>query len=102
MALVFTALLGIGGFVVQSKSTTAAGRAQQDLEHTRVEHERARELAVVQLARVRSQMVEVYRPVQVMLHQANNCAVYMQYELGFESNEAHGFEFVRPFALWPH
>jgi hypothetical protein len=67
-----------------------------------VEHERGRERAAIQLERVRSQMGEVYRPVQVLLQQADACAIYMQHELGFEFNKARGFEFVRPFALWPH
>ena len=48
------------------------------------------------------QMGEVYRPVQVMLAQADHCAIYMQRELGFEFNDVLGYEFVRPFALWPH
>jgi hypothetical protein len=26
----------------------------------------------------------------------------MHRKLGFESNDVLGFEFVRPFALWPH
>jgi hypothetical protein len=47
-------------------------------------------------------MGDVYRPVQVMLNQADFCAVYMQRELGFEFNDIWGFEFVQPFALWPH
>jgi hypothetical protein len=47
-------------------------------------------------------MGEVYRPVQVMLNQADACAIYMQHELGFEWCDVLGVEFVRPFALWPH
>jgi hypothetical protein len=26
----------------------------------------------------------------------------MQHELGFEFNDVWGYEFVRPFTLWPH
>jgi hypothetical protein len=37
-----------------------------------------------------------------MLYQADFCAIYMQRELGFEFNDFWGFDFVRPFALWPH
>jgi hypothetical protein len=67
-----------------------------------VEQEWGRELAAVQLERVRSQMGDVYRPVQAMLFQADHCALYMQRELGFEVNDVWGYEFVRPFVLWPH
>jgi hypothetical protein len=97
-----TAVLGIATFVLQARVAKNAEAAQQDLEHARVEHERGRELAAIQLERVRSQMGDVYRPVNVMLQQANSCAIYMQRELGFEFNDTWGFEFVRPFALWPH
>jgi hypothetical protein len=67
-----------------------------------VEQERGRERAAIQLERVRSQRGDVYRPVQVLLNQADACAIYMQHELGFEFNDVWGFEFVRPFTLWPH
>jgi hypothetical protein len=76
--------------------------AQQDLEQARMEQERGRERAAVQLERVRSQMGEVYLPVGVMLNQTDACAIYIQHELGFECTNVWGHEFVRPFALWPH
>jgi hypothetical protein len=97
-----TAVLGIATFVLQARGAKKAEEAQKELEQARVEHERSRELAAVQLERVRSQMGDVYRPVQVMLEQANACAVYMQHELSFEFNDVWGREFVRPFPLWPH
>jgi hypothetical protein len=87
---------------LQDRVAKNAEAAAKELEHARVEHERGRELAAVQLERVRSQMGDVYRPVQVMLNQTNTCAVYMQRELGFEFNNIWDYEFVRPFALWPH
>jgi hypothetical protein len=102
LALVSTAVLGIATFVLQDRVAKNAQVAAQELEHTRVEHERGRAAAAVQLERVRSQMGDVYRPVQVMLLQADVCANYMQHELSFENNDIMGFEFVRPFALWPH
>ena len=37
-----------------------------------------------------------------MLQHSEVCAIYMAHELGFEHNDIRGFEFVRPFALWPH
>ena len=102
LALVSTAVLGIATFVLQDRVAKKAEAAAKELAHARVEHERERELAALQLERVRSQMGDVYRPVQAMMNQAESCAVYMQRELGFEFNEIWGFEFVRPFALWPH
>jgi hypothetical protein len=102
LALMSTAVLGIATFVLQARVAKNAEAAQQDLEQVRVEQERGRELAVVQLERVRSQMGDVYRPVQVMLMQADTCAIYMQRELGFEDLDVWGFDFVRPFPLWPH
>jgi hypothetical protein len=97
-----TAVLGIATFVLQARVAKNAEAAQKDLEQARVEQERGRELAGVQLERVRSQMGDVYRPVNAMVMQADFCVVYMQRELGFELNNVWGFEFVRPFALSPH
>jgi hypothetical protein len=102
MALIFTALLGIAGYVVQSKNATAADRAQHQIVQEAADREQARGLAAIQLDRVRTQMGDVYRPVQAMILQADACAVYMAHELGFEFNDVFGFEFVRPFALSPH
>jgi hypothetical protein len=102
IALIFTALLGIAGYVVQSKNASDADRAQHEIVQEAADREQARGLAAIQLERVRTQMGEVYRPVQVMLQQANGCVVYMQRELGFEVNDVMDYEFVRPFALWPH
>ena len=102
MALIFTALLGIAGYVVQSKNATAADRAQHEIVQEAADREQARGLAAIQLERVRSQMGDVYRPVSVMIDQADICATYMQRELGFECNDVWDYEFVRPFALWPH
>ena len=102
LALMSTAVLGIATFVLQARVAKNAEAVQQDLEQARVEHERGRGLAAVQLERVRSQMGDVYRPVQVMLNQAHTCAIYMQREVGFECNDLWGLEFVLPFALWPH
>jgi hypothetical protein len=97
-----TAVLGIATFVLQARVAKNAEAVQKDLEQARVEQERGRALAAVQLERVRSQMSDVYRPVQARLQQAEWCSVYMQHELDFEFNDTWGFEFVQPFALWPH
>jgi hypothetical protein len=102
LALVSTAVLGIATFVLQDRVAKNAEAAVKELEHARVEHDRGRELATVQLERVRSQMGDVYRPVNVMLNHADYCSIYMQHELGFECKDAWGHEFVRPFTLWPH
>ena len=102
MALIFTSLLAITGYVGQSKNATAADRAQHEIVQEAADREQARGLAAIQLERVRSQMGDVYRPVQIMLAQAETCQFYMLRELGFEDNDVRGYEFVRPFALWPH
>ena len=102
LALVSTAVLGIATFFWQDRLAKNTEASAKELEHTRVEHERGREQAAGQLGRVRTQMGDVYRPAQVMLLQADACALYMQHELGFDFNEIWGYEFVRPFALWPH
>jgi hypothetical protein len=88
--------------MVQSKNATDADRAQHEIVQEAADREQARGLAAIQLERVRSQMGDVYWPVQVILSQAEQCAIYMQRELGFEDNDVWGVEFVRPFALWPH
>jgi hypothetical protein len=102
IALVFTSLLAIAGYMVQSKNAADADRAQHEIVQEAADRDQTRGLAAIQLERVRNQMGEVYRPVQVLLNQADACAVYMQHELGFEFNDVWGLEFVRPFSLWPH
>jgi hypothetical protein len=88
--------------MVQSKNAADADRAQHEVVQEAADREQTRGLAAIQLERVRSQMGEVYRPVQVMVLHADICAIYMQRELGFEFNDVWGLDFVRPFALWPH
>jgi hypothetical protein len=102
LALMSTAVLGIATFVLQARVAKNAEVVQKDLEQIRVEQEQGRELATLQLERVRRQMGEVYRPVQQLWNHAETCVVYMQHELGFEFNDVWDFEFVRPFVLWPH
>ena len=60
MALIFTALLAIAGYVVQSKNATAADRAQHEIVQEAADREQARSLAAIQLDRVRTQMGDVY------------------------------------------
>ena len=54
MALIFTALLAIAGYVVQSKNAAAADRAQHEIAQEAADRDQARGLAAVQLERVRS------------------------------------------------
>jgi hypothetical protein len=102
MALIFTALLAIAGYMVQSKNAAAADRTQHEIAQEAADRDQTRGLAAIQLERVRGQMGDVYRPVQAMLNQADTSQAYMRRELGFEFNDVRGFDFVRPFALWPH
>jgi hypothetical protein len=102
MALIFTALLGIAGYVVQSKNATAADRAQHEIVQEAADRDQARGLAAIQLERVRSQMAEALVPLNTMLNQADQGNNYMARELGFEFADIWNMEFVRPFKLWPH
>ena len=102
MALIFTSLLAIAGYMVQSKNAADADRVQHEIVQEAADRDQTRGLAAIQLERVRNQMGEVYRPVGGMLLQADTCAIYMQRELGFEFNDVVGYGFVRPLALWPH
>jgi hypothetical protein len=102
IALIFTALLGIAGYIVQSKNAADADRAQHEIVQEAADREQKRGLAAIQLERVRSQMAEALTPMLAMLQQADTGAVYMARELGFEWTDIWGLEFVRPFALWPH
>ena len=97
IALMFTSLLAVAGYMVQSKNATDADKAQHEIVQEAADREQARGLAAIQLERVRSQMGEVYRPVSTMIAQADKCAIYMQRELGFEFNEIWGVGLVRPF-----
>ena len=56
MALIFTALLGIAGYVVQSKNATAADRAQHEIVQEAADREQTRGLAAIQLERVRTML----------------------------------------------
>ena len=102
LALIFTALLAIAGYVVQSKSAAAAERAQHKITQEAADREQARGLAAIQLERVRSQMAEALVPLNILFCRADACAIYMYRELGFEFADIWGFDFVRPFTLWPH
>jgi hypothetical protein len=102
MALIFTSLLAIAGYVVQSKNATAADRVQHEIVQEAADREQARGLAAIQLERVRSQMAEALMPLNTLLDRADSGAMYMQRELGFDFADIWSFDFVRPFALWPH
>ena len=54
IALIFTALLGIAGYVVQSKNAADADRAQHEIVQEAADREQTRGLAAIQLERVRS------------------------------------------------
>jgi hypothetical protein len=102
MALIFTALLAIAGYMVQSKNAADADRAQLEIVQEAADRDQVRGLAAIQLERVRSQMAEALMPLNALLLRADTCGVYMARELGFEFANIWGYEFVRPFKLWPH
>jgi hypothetical protein len=106
MALIFTALLGIAGYVVQSKNATAADRAQHEIVQEAADREQVRGLAAIQLERVRSQMAEVLMPLAALIERANVGHVWMGRELRFEEQVIWDGpvtpQFMSPFKLWPH
>ena len=51
MALIFTALLAIAGYMVQSKNAADADRAQHEIVQEAADREQTRNLAAVQLDR---------------------------------------------------
>ena len=102
IALIFTALLGIAGYVVQSKNATAADRAQHEIVQEAADREQTRGLAAIQLERVRSQMAEALMPLSSLLARADFCGSCIGFELHMEGMDIWGNAFVRPFQLWPH
>ena len=63
MALVFTSLLAIAGYMVQSKNAADADRAQHEIVQEAADREKAEAKAGKQLERVQLQMAEWVRPI---------------------------------------
>ena len=63
IALMFTSLLAIAGYMVQSKNATDADRAQHEIMQEAADRDQVRGLAAVQLDRVRLQMADYVRCV---------------------------------------
>jgi hypothetical protein len=103
IALMVTALLGIGSFIVQARVAKNAEAAQRAVEWRQVDPEQARTLAAVGLERVRSQMAEVLMPIYTLLLQTGWRQIYLSHELDFEYHHiAFAAVFGRPFPRWPH
>jgi hypothetical protein len=90
IALMVTALLGIGSFIVQAVTEKRAARAatatQKELDRELAAREASRNIAAVQLDRVRLQMGEVARPLQYAAAALNASLWY----LGLEMSAAWG------------
>jgi hypothetical protein len=90
IALMLTALLGIGSFIVQAVAEKRAARAatatQKELDRELAAREASRNIAAVQLDRVRLQMGEVARPLQYAAGALN----YSLWFLGMEMSAAWG------------
>jgi hypothetical protein len=65
MALIFTSLLAIAGYMVQSKNAADADRAQHEIVQEAADREKAEAKAGKQLERVQLQMAEWVRPIIV-------------------------------------
>ena len=63
MALIFTSLLAIAGYMVQSKNAADADRAQHEIAQEAADREKAEAKAGKQLERVQLQMAEWVRPM---------------------------------------
>jgi hypothetical protein len=100
-----TALLAIGSFMVQAKVSKDENRTQHDIERSLEAHEKSRELAALQLERVRTQMMDVYRPLSAAYCASLYTTQWMARELDFEWLRLNGFDscFIRPSEqLYPH
>jgi hypothetical protein len=75
VALIFTALLGIAGYVVQSKNASDADRVQHEILQEAAAHERLSQKASKQLERVQQQNAELIQPAQALI-----CQVFRTYE----------------------
>ena len=63
MALIFTSLLAIAGYMVQTKNAADADRAQHEIVQEAADREKAEAKAGKQLERVQLQMAEWVRPI---------------------------------------
>jgi hypothetical protein len=85
IALMVTALLGIGSFIVQAVTEKRAARAatatQKELDRELAAREASRNIAAVQLDRVRLQMGEVARPLQYAACSLNFSLWYLAVEM---------------------
>jgi hypothetical protein len=102
LAILVTATLGLASYVLQAKLARDAEKSDREHDFRIAERDKMTTQAQVLLARVRSQMLDVYRPMTVALQAARTGHFYMAHELGFEClTKQILLEFVRPFKLWP-
>jgi hypothetical protein len=105
IALMLTALLAIGSFIVQAKVAKDTDTMQRDIERAQEENARLEGKAVVQLERVRTQMMDVYRPLVYAVATSMYAMEWMARELDFEWLRLNALDacFIRPSErLYPH
>ena len=90
---------------MQSKNATAARKNATTATAEAADREQARGLAAIQLERVRTQMMDVYRPLSAAYCAVDRTRAFMARELGFEwaRMSAQDTCFMRPSEqLYPH
>jgi hypothetical protein len=100
VALLSTAALGLLSFIVQARVAKAADINQKEIEYSREAAEKQREMAALQVERVRMTIGDAIQP---MLGSFNNVAT-MQTYLWRElfGRDLFGREFSSPLQRWPH
>ena len=106
LALVVTALIGVGGFILQSKAAKAADETARDIDRAQEANEKERSEVKLQLEKVRSQMSDALIPLMAHLLVAINHESELGQGLGFAMHTASKFmaisEHVEPMPAWPH
>jgi hypothetical protein len=104
IALMLTALLGIGSFVLQARVSKAADLNQREIETASELAGKEKAHAATQLERVRSQMGECLRPMDAPLGVAIELKSSLDFELELPCAEVWSAALggpVYPFAMYP-
>jgi hypothetical protein len=99
LALIFTALLAIAGYVVQSKNATAADRAQHEIVQEAADRELSRARADMLLDDVRKQQAELLSPCNCIGNTVSYNKSYLDAAIGFQPSAlSAAFKQVQPAA----
>ena len=104
LAIMVTALLGLGSYILQAKLARDAAHDEKDHDRLLDNREKAQRQAALQLERVRSQNADALMPIFNHLQVVNNLQVNLQWGLKLPIAKTillHA-KFIRPLALQPH